>query len=360
METRSGKRKLNQSDKKTPGPVPKASPKRKSAKKSPVIPPSDVAEKQSEAEVLIPDSDGKQEIQEPPAPEPLSYGRLVVLGYSNCFVNPNFERVPGQKKWVLNSDPNDKYELTRQLQPTGIRRIKERTIRAEDELHSHRSRSAVSSHSICVSSRNEPHSQLRTTRTTLIEYGPDANTDLFQVGRMPTTMNQFVVPGYWNAQEGMMSRYAFRIQCERAAPFRCHIFAAGFDENRSIFLGPHALKWESPKSDAMTTSGIRIKHPSMPFWAEVSAVHGELFSAEESYPRQRGKPIPQHDNMIVDGTLIHTGGILMMWQSPESMNQTATWAVDEYAEELIDQHIQCPVNLHTIDFRRRSDVEPIR
>ena len=81
-----------------------------------------------------------------------------------------------------------------------------------------------------------------------IEYVPDDTTDMFQLGRMVVPQNDFVVRGPLHMDAngvlcGPVSRYACRIVCSRLPPFDCYIFAAGFNNERDIFLSEQAPKW---------------------------------------------------------------------------------------------------------------------
>ena len=62
-----------------------------------------------------------------------------------------------------------------------------------------------------------------------------------------------------------LSRYACRIVCSRLPPFEVHIFAAGFNGERNIFLSETAPKWQEAETgwDALTTFGVRIWKPEV-------------------------------------------------------------------------------------------------
>lgn len=83
-------------------------------------------------------------------------------------------------------------------------------------------------------------------------------TSLFwfsQIGRSTESMIDFVITdtacssrnqgGVISGKEGgegqtaqsTISRYACRIMCERSAPYRARIYAAGFNSSKNIFLG---------------------------------------------------------------------------------------------------------------------------
>lgn len=82
----------------------------------------------------------------------------------------------------------------------------------------------------------------------IVEYSPDENYDLFQIGRSSESPIDFVVmdtvPGNKIQEkinnQSTISRFACRFLTEREG-LRCRIYAAGFDSSRNIFLG----KWQS-------------------------------------------------------------------------------------------------------------------
>lgn len=79
-----------------------------------------------------------------------------------------------------------------------------------------------------------------------MQYDPDSNTDMFQIGRSSEPPIDFVVmdtvPGAQRAEEcvvqqSTISRFACRIIVERDPPYIARIYAAGFDSDSNIFLG---------------------------------------------------------------------------------------------------------------------------
>ena len=71
-------------------------------------------------------------------------------------------------------------------------------------------------------------------RVAVLTYKASPVTDMFQIGRAVNGGNDFVLPGVLHVDNegcatGPVSRWACRIECERLPPFRCLIYAGGFD-----------------------------------------------------------------------------------------------------------------------------------
>jgi len=87
---------------------------------------------------------------------------------------------------------------------------------------------------------------LSRTQAVIVQYDPDPDTDMFQVGRSSEDPIDFVVmdtvPGDQRGdnsitQQSTISRFACRIIVERNPPYIARIYAAGFDVGKNIFLG---------------------------------------------------------------------------------------------------------------------------
>jgi len=87
---------------------------------------------------------------------------------------------------------------------------------------------------------------LSRTQAVIVQYDPDQDTDMFQIGRSSEGPIDFVVmdtvPGDQRAdnsvvQQSTISRFACRIIVERTPPYVARIYAAGFDVGKNIFLG---------------------------------------------------------------------------------------------------------------------------
>uniref|UniRef100_A0ABD2WH26 RING-type domain-containing protein n=1 Tax=Trichogramma kaykai TaxID=54128 RepID=A0ABD2WH26_9HYME len=166
-----------------------------------------------------------------------------------------------------------------------------------------------------------------------IEYGESDYYDLFSVGRS-MLRNDFVVDSAvsYSREENerlrrRTSRYAFRLLCDRNDPRRVSIYAGGLDANEQIVLGrkSHTYTDEKGNIDALLPYGIVICNPTGEFgesmygpWREVS-VMGNCFSF--NYGETFREPLPYASNYLVDGTIIHLGGSVLMWRSGEAVRR---------------------------------------
>jgi len=173
------------------------------------------------------------------------YGQLVVLGYKEY-------RVEGST-WHPVGPRNEKFELRRRKHANGIRRAHcyLRGATEDGPKSAAQKRSAEASHSVTMSvagSRSADGKVTAAQRVT-VEYVPDAREDMFQLGRMIVPQNDFVVRGPLHLDSGgvlcgPVSRYACRLSCSRLAPYQCTLYAAGFNQERDIFLSEMAPKWQ--------------------------------------------------------------------------------------------------------------------
>ncbi|XP_046401812.1 protein pellino isoform X4 [Ischnura elegans] len=185
----------------------------------------------------------------PPSKQsPVKYGELVILGY-NGFL-PSGDRGRRRSKFVLYKRPA----------ANGVKRSKHYVVKTP---HSSQAILDTTQHSISYTlSRNQ---------AIIVEYMPDEDTDMFQIGRSSESPIDFVVvdtvPGGGDEKAGRVmqstiSRFACRILAERKDPRVARIYAAGFDSSRNIFLGEKATKWQSSRGmDGLTTNGVLIMHP---------------------------------------------------------------------------------------------------
>lgn len=107
--------------------------------------------------------------------------------------------------------------------------------------------------SVQLIQNTEQHSvsyTLSRTQAVIVQYDPDSDTDMFQIGRSSEGPIDFVVmdtiPGDQRgdnsiAQQSTISRFACRIIVERNPPYVARIYAAGFDVGKNIFLGVRLL-----------------------------------------------------------------------------------------------------------------------
>ena len=331
------------------------------------------------------------------------YGQLVVLGYKEY-------RVEGST-WHPVGGRNEKFELKRRRKANGIRRscayIAGGTNSQPSQPEKHKEapavpnppvvvaaagqkRSTEASHSVtmCVQSGRTADGRVQGSTRVTVEYVPDAREDMFQLGRMIVPQNDFVVRGPLHLDSGgvlcgPVSRYACRLACSRLPPYECKLFAAGFNNEKDIFLSEMAPKWqlapgevaaddldnlpplaatttsmdedddalpvppeqdsseeassvttsskdpqpkvpETPPTptaqwDALTTFGVRIWKPEIGEWREVS-VHGGIHEPRKQ-PDVAGRRYPMENSTLTNGTIVDLAGIQLLFESAESMRE---------------------------------------
>ncbi|XP_075223501.1 E3 ubiquitin-protein ligase pellino isoform X2 [Lycorma delicatula] len=283
----------------------------------------------------------------------VKYGELVILGY-NGFIPPGDR---GRRR--------SKFVLYKRSTPNGVKRSKHYVVKTP---HSSKAILDSSQHSISYT--------LSRTQAIIVEYMPDEETDMFQIGRSSESPIDFVVmdtvPGDKSAENKVLastiSRFACRILADRSNPRIARIYAAGFDSSCNIFLGEKATKWqENGEIDGLTTNGVLIMHPQGSFcggdsvpkmWREVS-VGGAIFSLRESRSaQQKGIAVTEVSNVLQDGTLIDLCGATLLWRSAEGLANSPT---KDYLEELVDKvnagRPVCPVGLNTLVIPRKSGLD---
>ncbi|PNF28501.1 Protein pellino, partial [Cryptotermes secundus] len=222
-----------------------------------------------------------------------------------------------------------KYVLYRRSSANGVKRSKHYVV---ERPHSSQAIHDTGQHSISYT--------LSGDQTVIVEYAPDEETDMFQIGRSSEFPIDFVVMdtipedkrGKSKVLRSTVSRFACRILCDRTHPRVAKIYAAGFDSSRNIFLGEKAVKWqENGEIDGLTTNGVLIMHPQGSFcggeaksglWREVS-VGGGVFSMRQlGEAHQKGHLVEGETNVLQDGTLIHLCGATLLWRSNEGLQKS--------------------------------------
>ena len=285
------------------------------------------------------------------------FGQLIVLGTNG--------QLPGGDKGRRKSC----FTLQRKIKPSGVK---------PSDQHQVLQRASLSE----AFSSKEQHSVSYTLsqHVVVVPYVPDADTDMFQIGRSTEDQIDFVVidiaPGVslpanrtdQQPQQSTISRFACRIVCDRKPPYTARIYAAGFDNSMNIILGEKAPKWVTIQNgremiDGLTTNGVLIMqsrngfghHCESTHWKEVS-VCGGIYSRRESRSAQTpGARIESNDNVLVNGTLIDLCGVTLLWRS--SSNQESMpmpHHIDQLIHNINQGQPQCPVGLTTLAFPKRS------
>nr|CDS33221.1 protein pellino 1 [Hymenolepis microstoma] len=314
----------------------------------------------------------------------LSYGRLILLGTNGATTRPEVTK-NGNRCLELYRRP-----IANGVSPGPVSFVQDST---KSEVVTNPSRHAVSY-------------TFNRTNTVVVEYVPDPNIDLFQIGRYkspiidfhigdvpsPTERSSLTTNGHGNGSflersrasiffgmfdrssptpkkslgsPSTVSRFACRIDIDRRHPHEARIYAAGFDTRNNIFLGENACKWRhSDIMDGFTTNGVRIFRPSQwlkrdsndeeqsSLWREVSVcgnvyrLHSTMFVPGET------DRVEEEDNVLEDGTLIDLCGAILIWRSAEGLRNGLTLTdVSEMINILNQLHIQCPVYLKTLQFK---------
>lgn len=286
----------------------------------------------------------------------LTYGELIILGCNGSL--PQGERGRRRNKFVLCKRPIS----------NGVKKSQHYVVQTPQS-----SKAILDSKQHCISYT------LSRDQAIIVEYMPDDDTDMFQVGRSSESPIDFVVmdtvPGNRVTEvkptESTISRFACRILVQRSDEFTARVYAAGFDSSRNIFLGEKATKWQQDEEiDGLTTNGILIMHPRNDFyedcsqvkgrsrpgvWREVSVNGGAYALRESRSAPQRGVKLEDGANSLFDGTLIDLCGATLLWRSADGLSKSPTKRLlEQKIDELNAGRPQCPVGLNTLVIPRKS------
>ncbi|TRY86063.1 hypothetical protein DNTS_030164 [Danionella cerebrum] len=222
--------------------------------------------------------------------KPVKYGELIVLGFNGSL--PNGDR--GRRK--------SHFSLYKRAKANGVK-----------------PGSCTGPNPKVVRNQHSVSYALSRTQTVVVEYTHDANTDMFQIGRSTESPIDFmvldsspVVVGECDpaSSQSTVSRFACRIVCARRPPYKAHLYAAGFDSSRSIFLGEKAPKWCSSEGqmDGLTTNGVLMMSPRHGFtrrtapgpWREIS-VCGNVFTLRETRSSQNPGKLRSINQRVFEG-----------------------------------------------------------
>eukprot|EP00731_Ephydatia_muelleri_P027733 Em0019g606a len=291
-------------------------------------------------------NEGGKAPSEPAAP---IYGELLVLGTNGCLPCP-----------AISSKMSNYFQLKKQPKATGISPIIKEPGNADSLLRK-------STHTVAVV-MNRPGSGAAIT-----EYGHDPNTDMFQIGRSADSAIDLVVVEMVAMADGTkayksnstVSRYACRIQCERAPPYTARLYAAAFDTHSKIHLSAMAPTWSqfSGEYDGLTTNGVAFMRPTGVFesgvspgeWREVTVMGNVRKLRAQRSSRTPGDPVPEETNILTDGCLIDLCGVTLMWRTAMGLEHGPSDTImRERRQALNEKAPQCPVNFLTLHFRSQS------
>lgn len=130
------------------------------------------------------------------------------------------------------------------------------------------------------------------------------------------------------------------------------------------YVQEKATKWQdNVEIDGLTTNGVLIMHPKGEFcggsgkcgcWRECS-VGGDVFSLRESRSaQQKGTPVYDESNELLDGTLIDLCGATLLWRSAAGLQSSPSKRdLEKLVDEINAGRPQCPVGLNTLVIPRR-------
>ncbi|KAF0292557.1 Protein pellino [Amphibalanus amphitrite] len=300
----------------------------------------------------VPSGPAQDQVVTPRPPAGHRYGELVILGYNGIVAHGDKDRRPS------------KFLLHKRVAANGVKPARYYEVKQPQMSQAVRDRCQ---HSVSYT--------LSRHKAIIVEYAPDPDTDLFQVGRSSESPIDFVVldtiPGV-KAEDtrdskvvhSTISRFACRLLVNRAT-MRANVYAAGFDSSRNIFLGEKATKWETDGIiDGLTTNGILLMHPQGAFcggrgrpgaWMEVSVGGGMYGLRATRSAAQKGLKMEDQTSELQDGTLVDLCGATLLWRSAEGLSRSPT---KHDLERMVDQlnagRPQCPVGLNTLVIPRKS------
>ncbi|OQS07867.1 hypothetical protein THRCLA_00145 [Thraustotheca clavata] len=316
------------------------------------------------------------------------YGELVVLGYSSYRV-ANGDTISTKGQWQPVGSPNCHFRLGMKKVGNGLERHRSIVQTCEKTIDSLRQElQSPSSQFVSIPTSN--------SSSCFIEYVPNLSLDMFQIGRQPSRFNDFSVPGPIYGTSGTISRFAARFVCERSAPYRCRLFAGGFDASRMAVVPSSSLKYcafcnswmktmdckcistssrpivyernrdnnsetDGVPVDALTKNGVRIWMPEQKVWYEVS-VNGFLYAIQDdltnsSFHRPTSAPAAL-EALVTHGCIIDLGGVQLQFLSKRSRRKSSIESMSNpsLAVQLESLNIQCPVQLHPLKFQNDSDL----
>lgn len=278
------------------------------------------------------------------------YGQLVIIGYKEY-------RVQSQSTIRPMGINNEKFVLKRRRVANGIYRQKS-FLKDSAQLGLTQTETTENSSSTHIISLN-----ISNDRQICMEFVSDPSKDVFQLGRVAMACNDFIVRGplhidHDGVLSGPVSRYACRIECDRLPPYKCRIYAGGFNDKRAITVAESVPKWQRSSDetdwDSLTTFGIRVWRPDVMCWREISVL-GHATDIRHKLTGESGEPVNtdashMQQNELVDGTIVDLAGVSFIFQSPQTAERKLLKEPQQTIRRLNNLKPQCPVLMHTIRF----------
>ena len=217
-------------------------------------------------------------------------------------------------------------------------------------------------------------------------YPPD--TILYQMGRMPCSSNDFIVPGPLKGSAGIVSRFALRILLH-VTTSKYTIQAGGCTPKNTVLVKKTDWKWcplcttwfkekhnndvsncTAKDWDALTKNGVRVWLPTLRSWYEVS-IKGALFPIVQqnndktnerknlkgfTFERPTGAPIATVVT-LEDGAILDISGVQVQFIAQVSAPSRES-ILCCLASRLESLQIQCPVYFTLLNFHQQQ-MEPV-
>ena len=176
--------------------------------------------------------------------------------------------------------------------------------------------------------------------------------DCFQIGRLEEPFNDFSVKGPLRqtktlATTSPVSRFACRILCQRHSPYKSFVYASGNDQQGRLAMGDCSFR--VGEDDALTSFGIKLLNRNINEWYEIS-VNGNPYS-RRTFCRSPGKALfdqQKYSNELEDGAIIDVSGCLLLFRKKVSTNDNRF--AYKVMQSLTNLKATCPVSLSPLVF----------
>ncbi len=266
----------------------------------------------------------------------VNYAEVTVLGFKEYRLNKD-------GNWTPIGINNETFLLKRRKIPNGFQ------IKSAKGTNQIVTRRVVAGNFEHLLDSSLTSASTRSGKFVVTEMVSDPSKDYYQFGRSNDGSNDFVIRGPIKLKKnntifGSVSRYAMRIECERLPPYKCFIFAGGFNSSNELVLDNIS---DIGDGDGVTTFGIRILKPGSNIWLEIS-VKGKCTTTAISVELE-------HDNELVDNTVIDLSGALLLFRKSNYLSSKFT--PEAIIGQLNSAKPQCPVLFHDLYFSYTSSRE---